>query len=418
MGKRLVRTVGRRLPHLVALVALAVTSGCWLQIGSSGGHTYDNPVETTITAATVSGLHPVWSVDVSGNASEPIVSKGRVFFTWTNSVATGVQSLNLADGSTRWDRTMIGGVAGQGAIVVGTPVAFVGNSLVGGHLGFAPVTRVGPVCILGTDFLDPDTGAGGGGGSATGEFPSPVASGNGALARSLIQLGTGCSLPTSFTLEVSVAPPGGAATQWRATINDSFFGGALLPAVAGNEVILAHGVTLDGFAAAGCGAATCSPIWSKTFPDGLSTPMVGATGPVYVRTGASLVALDRTNGSELWRTTLATAGSDMALARGTVYVTTGLNTGPPALAAFDAATGHALWAAALPGTSVRGLAVGGDVVYTSTDTGVQAFAADGCGTATCPPLTTVALPAAGRLSVAQGHVLTASGTTVSALALS
>jgi outer membrane protein assembly factor BamB len=422
MGMRFVRTVGRRLPLVAALLAMVVSSGCWLQLGSSGGHTYDNPVETTLTPATVTGLHQVWSVTASGSASEPLVSQGRVFFSWTNAVATGVESLNLADGSTRWDKSLLGGVAGPNAVVLGTPVAFAGGQLLGGHLGYVPVTRVGPACILGPDVLDPATGAGGGGGSATGDFPSSAASANGIVARSLLQLGSGCSLPSSFTLDVSVSPPAGPAGQWRATIDDSFVGGTLLPAVTGNLVVLSHGVTVDGFAAAGCGAATCPPIWSTTFPDPVSPPMAGATGPVYVRTDASLLALDRTTGTELWRAPLATAGYDMALADGTVYVATVSPTDPPVLVALDAAgcgaaTCTPRWTAALPGTGVSSLAVGGDVVYTSTDVGVQAFASAGCGATTCPPLTTVALPGPGQLAVAQGHVVLASGPTVTALGL-
>jgi outer membrane protein assembly factor BamB len=421
MGRRLVRTVGRRLPHLVAVVAMAVTSGCWLQIGAGGGHTRANPTETTLTAATVAGLHQVWSVDVGGTASEAIVSQGRVFTTWTNTNATGVQAVALADGARLWSHTLLGGVAGPGAIVLGTPVTLVGDQLWGGHLGAVDIAPgPGDHCAFGADILDPATGAGGG----SGDFPSGAASANGIVARTLLHFTPPCpNGGSNFVLDVQVSPPGGPATQWRSA-GFGITSGDLVPTVTGDRVLLTHGTTLDAYAATGCGAATCAPVWTFTSPTtAVSNAMAGPTGPIYVTAESSLLALDRATGAELWRAPLgADFSGGLALAGGTVYAVAGAIGGSPSLLAFAAGgcgapTCAPQWTAALPGTGLRAPAVGGDVVYTSTTTGVHAFAAGGCGAATCPALTSVPLTSGGTLSVAQGHVVVASGSRLTALGL-
>jgi outer membrane protein assembly factor BamB len=413
-----VRRPRLRLTAIAAVAALGVTSGCWLQIGASGGHSRDNPVERTLTSETVGGLHEQWSADVTGGASEPIVRQGRVFVTWTTANSTGVQAFRLADGTTAWNRSLLGGVGGSGSIVLGAPVTFVGDQLWGAHLGFAPIAPgpggPGPACVSGTDVLDPATGAGGGGG----DFSSAVASAGGTRARTLFRLGSDCS--ATFALEV--VGPGG---QWTSAPFGISSGG-FLPTLAGDQVFLSRGTVLEAFVASGCGAATCTPAWSRTFASGVSNAMAGTTGPVYVTADGALVALDRTTGAELWRMAIGPAGEvfsgGLALAEGTVYVVAGPIDGTPTLRAIDAAGCGAAscspdWTATLPGTGLQAPTVGADVVYTSTSTGVHAFAAAGCGASSCAPLTSVALTASGTLSVAEGHVLVASGNRLTALGL-
>jgi outer membrane protein assembly factor BamB len=406
------------LAALAAVMALAMTSGCWLQIGAGGGHSRYNPIERTLTAATVDGLRQQWSVDVAGGASEPIVRQGRVFVTWTTANSTGVQAFRLTDGSTIWNRSLLGGVGGSGSIVLGSPVAFVGDQLWGSHLGFAPFAPgpggPGPVCVQGTDVLDPATGAGGGGGDSS----SAVVSAGGTRARTLLRLGAGCS--ATFLLEV-VGPNG----QWTSAP----FGvssGSFMPTLAGDQVFLSRSTVLEAYAVTGCGAATCAPAWTRTFASGVSDAMAGTTGPVYVTADGALVALDRTTGAELWRMPVGAPGEvfsgGTALAEDTVYVVAGPVDGAPSLRVIDAAGCGATscapdWTATLPGTGLRAPSVGGDVVYTSTSTGVHAFAAAGCGTTTCPALTSVALPTSGTLSIGEGHVLVASGSRLTALGL-
>jgi hypothetical protein len=398
---------------------MTATSGCWLQVGASGGHTRHNTVESTLDAATVSGLHQVWSADLNGQVSEPIVWKGRVFVTVTGANGVGVSALDLAGGDTLWSRSLLGGVGGEGSIVLGTPVTVVDGQLWTGHLGYAPFAPGGgPACVSGADVLDPETGAGGG----AGDYPSAAGEAGGIVARTRLRLGSGCA-NSSLYLDVRVSPPGEPATQWTADLGP-VASGSLVPTVAGGQVFVVVGSNLRAYAAGGCGGPTCAPIWSATFPTSASATMAGETGPVFVIAESALIALDRTAGGELWRVPfdVGSGAGGMALADGVAYVTVTPSGGAPSLVALDAggcgaATCTPLWTAALPGTWATAPAVAGGVVYVSTTGGVEVFAAGGCGAATCPSLVSVPSPVAGTLSVAQGHVLVSSTGRVAALGL-
>lgn len=409
----------RLLLQLAAVMALTVTSGCWLQVGATGGHTRHNAVESALDATNVAGLREVWSADLTGQVSEPIVWKGRVFVTQTTTTGVAVHALDLDDGGTLWSRSLLGGVGGEGTFVVGTPVTVVDDLLWTGHLGYVPFAPGGgPACVSGADVLDPETGAGDGG---AGDYPSAAASAGDIVARTLLRLGSGCASP-SLQLDVRVAPTGGPVTRWTADLG-AVSSGSLAPTAAGDQVFVAVGADLLAYAAAGCGAATCAPTWSKTFPTSSPGAMAGTTGPVFVIADSALIALDRAAGTELWRAPFAdSVVGGTALADGVVYVTVTPSGGAPSLVALDAAgcgaaTCIALWTAALSGTGATAPAVAGDVVYVSTTTGVEAVAAGGCGAATCPSLVSVPLPGAGTLSVAQRHVVVASTGRLTALAL-
>jgi outer membrane protein assembly factor BamB len=405
--------VGRRLPRLAVALALAACSGCWLQIGADGGHTRSNPTETSMTTANVAGLHQVWSVNVHGGASEPLIFSGRAFVSWTTRTATGIEAVSLADGATAWDNQLQFVPAVDGSFVAGTPASLVNGQVRGGDLAFVPVVRGGgPDCVGEAASFDPQTGAGG---HAEPEFPTATVTTRDVVARSVIDL----SPAPACTLNGAILEVTAGTTRWSARY-PGFPSSDLTPTVGGDQVFVSHSGTLDAFATAGCGADTCSPIWSKTFAGGLlSTAVAGPTGPVLVAAEGDLVALDRTDGTELWRA--PGAGGRIALANGTVYVETSTG-GSASLQTFAAAgcgspTCGPVWTATLPGTAVTAPAVGGDVVYTSTDTGVQAFAAAGCGSATCTPLVNVPQPSFGTITVGLGHVLRASGTTLTALAV-
>jgi outer membrane protein assembly factor BamB len=415
MGMGLVRTGGRRLPIVTTVLALLVSSGCWLQIGAGGGHTRYNPVETALTTETVGDLHEVWSVAVAGGATEAMVSKGRVFVSWSGSNSAGVRAFALADGAPLWNRALVSVPSVPGSVAGTAPVTFVGDQLWTGHLGFVPMSPRpgGPACVSGTDILDPATGAGGG----SGDMTSAVASADGLIARTILRLGPTCS-PT-IMLEVR-----GSVPTWTSA-PFGISSGNFAPTLAGGQVLVTHGTVLDAYAAAGCGAAVCSPTWSVPFPDGASDAVAGSTGPVFLTSAGNLLALDRATGAELWTMPLGPPGEissgGVALAEGTVYVVAGPADGSPSLRAVDAAgcgaaTCSPEWTATLPGTGPRAPVVGADVVYTSTSAGVHAFDTAGCGAATCSPLTSVAAPG-GVLSVAQGHVLVAAHTRLVALGL-
>jgi outer membrane protein assembly factor BamB len=396
---------------VILVAGAALLSGCWSQIGADGGHTRNNAVETTLTPATVSGLHEVWSATVPGSVSEPLIWRGRAYVTATTANGTGVRAVSLVDGSTAWETSLLGGVGGEGSLVAGTAVTLVGDQLRSGHLGFAPITRVGPVCVTGTDVLDPATGAESGGPPV---FPSPTASDGATVAYTALDISPSpdCAL-RGVDLHVT-----SGATSWSASYPD-FPSGAFLPTLAGGQVFLSHTSSLDAYAAAGCGAATCSPTWTRDLGAAPATPVAGRTGPVFVSVGGDLLALDRTTGAEMWRA--PGAGGSIALAHGTVYAATASGATPTLKAFVAAGCGSAscapTWTATLPGTAATSVAVGGDVVYTSTTNGVQAFATSGCGAPTCSALVDVAQPASATITVGQGRVLLASSGRLAALAL-
>ncbi|HEY7072595.1 MAG TPA: PQQ-binding-like beta-propeller repeat protein, partial [Acidimicrobiales bacterium] len=173
--------------------------------------------------------------------------------------------------------------------------------------------------------------------------------------------------------------------------------------------------TVRSFAAAGCGAAQCQPVWtadvgvplSGLVADGNRLYTVGGTDP-----DRELLALDIATGAVVWRTPLAFFFQGMAAFDGIVYVATGSDSVPPTLSAYDGAgcvaTCSPLWTAPIPGGRVTAnLAGAGGVVYVASDAGVvSAYDAAGCGAATCAPVKEVLLDgdSTGTLIVASGHL--------------
>jgi outer membrane protein assembly factor BamB len=155
------------------------------------------------------------------------------------------------------------------------------------------------------------------------------------------------------------------------------------PAVAGGTV---YAASQDGhlyaFRAAGCGAATCSPLWStdlhKTV---MSTPAV-ASGSVYVATMDGMVhAINASSGVEAW--SVPTGATDVRSSPMVVGATVLVGT-PSGLEALDAGSGNLLWTGATGGTAAWASATGADGVVYAYDGGtLYAFHADGCGMRSC-----------------------------------
>jgi hypothetical protein len=140
-------------------------------------------------------------------------------------------------------------------------------------------------------------------------------------------------------------------------------GGA--PAVAGGRLFLGSGV----FAAAGCGAPACEPVWTAQTRGFPSLP---------------------------------------AIAGSTLYLPAGDEVGAFPAAGCGAASCPPRWTAPLPQAGPVSVANG--VVYgLSNATEIRAFRAAGCGASTCPALATVPLDAEalGSVSISQGRLLVA-----------
>jgi outer membrane protein assembly factor BamB len=418
-----IQAIGAR----VALVASLLMSGCWLQVGLDAGHTRFNWTENGLTRDNVDTLVIDWEAGVPGlYLSEPIVSGGRVFLTYTTAEEARVRAFDLATGATLWDQLLVqapfSGPRPPGPIG-GAPVAFVGDELWTGHF----FVELGGArrCAYVSDILDPATGARLGGSEG---FPSAAVSWGPIVARNVTNAGsTGCTGPESHVLEVSRRQPDGSVTSWRsATAVD--VARTEGPTLAGDEVVIALGApttgfsdTVHGFAVDGCGTPTCMPVWTVTLdaPVSFVMPVAGAAGPIFVLSGQNLVALDRGSGAELWRAPLGGLGAELALANGTVYATTAR--GHSQLLAFDAEGCDApscdpLWTASLGGETGTSPTVGGGVVWVASDS-LRAFDAAGCGADTCAPLASRGFGVSfGQVSLAQGRVFVTSVRGLAALA--
>jgi outer membrane protein assembly factor BamB len=180
----------------------------------------------------------------------------------------------------------------------------------------------------------------------------------------------------------SVAGCGAATCQplWTGTMGDGLIGS---PAVAGGVV---YGAAVDGrlyaFRATGCGAATCSPLWiTDLHKMSMTTPAVG-DGMVFVTTFDGIVhAIDASTGGEAWSTSTGTTAlrSSPAVVAATVLVGT-----PLGIEAHDARSGGLLWTGDTGGTATSVSATGADGVVYAYDGGTLfAFRAGGCGAARC-----------------------------------
>jgi outer membrane protein assembly factor BamB len=430
MNGGLTRAAGGRaassLRAATMAAALALVSGCWLQVGADAGHTRFNVVETGLTRADVETLQVDWSVTPGGVPSEPMVRGDRVYVTRTygenwpsDRLDASVLAFDAGTGSQVWERRLVE-VSGPGSVPNGTPVTFVGDELWTSHYGFS-VGPSGPTCSAADHVLDPATGVMT---TEDGAFSSAVASAAPVVARVVTELQATCE-PSALPgrLEVDSRRPDGSGALWTAPLSGYLGSYSPAPTLAGDRVYVADaegavGTTLRAYATAGCGAATCAPLWSRTYTrTAISTPVARDTGPVIVLAPRSVQALDQDTGEVLWQAQLTNQQTGLALAGDTVFVTTAAPlSGPGHLQAFEAGgcgapTCSPLWSAPL-GNGGSEPVVAGGVVYTVSSQGVLAFDAAGCGTATCSPLVTVPLPhtAHAELAVAQGRLFVATGT--------
>jgi glucose dehydrogenase len=105
MAGRTIQVVGGR----IAVVAMLLLSGCWLQVGADAGHTRYNSIESGLNRENVATLHVAWQRFLEGHSpnalSEPIVSGDRVFVTYVDTLQeAGVMAFDTATGATAWEQ--------------------------------------------------------------------------------------------------------------------------------------------------------------------------------------------------------------------------------------------------------------------------------------------------------------------------
>lgn len=423
----------RRLVALGAAIT-AFGSGCfWSQPGHGPGHTRHNPTETALTIDNVATLTPVWSTalpeaDQSGSATEPIIADGRAYVgRQAYGPAGGVWAvaLDAGDGAIEWQRQLY---AGNASLVWPSPNARSGDTLSVGYAGL-----VDGACGADHGDLDPDDGTGTLAGD--GRQVSPAVTSGALVARTSIHLqgpSAGCTYPAP-TVEVAETATG--AVRWSATLAPGSGGDlpTFMPAVGSGRVVVADSAGLHSFALAGCGAATCEPLWSVGFDAGITwttPPVVTGSGQALVTTDTgTLVALDVVTGAELWRADLAWRRGPLsplpglAAAGGLVYVSSPSTDQPGTgtVRAFAAGGCGSQTCAPLWSTSVGGTpsapAVAGGVVYVAAGDQLHGYDAAGCGAAECSPVATAEVPPYAQwVTVAGGRAYVASRAHVTALA--
>jgi hypothetical protein len=290
--------------------------------------------------------------------------------------------------------------------------------------GFYTASTVGgtSTCRTGNRFLDPATGdpvvAG------TGGFPLGRAVAGGLVATTAYACGA-----SNGELQVT-GSYGGEAVQWRAPLDGGLF--TQPPIAAGDRVVTSDRGGLHGFAAGGCGGPTdCPPLWTNQAP--YNEPAATPTGPIWAWLGSSAVGLDRNTGERVATLVLGdgtdpnTSAEGLAVDGSQVYVSSRSGaTGHVALDAFRASCRSGCtsrWRGEATGVSISRPVIGGGVAYVlvaddydGTNARVLAFAARGCGAATCDPLAAVPVPNRGELSLSDGRLFLSGGDTVTAMA--
>jgi hypothetical protein len=218
---------------------------------------------------------------------------------------------------------------------------------------------------------------------------------------------SGCS-ETGNRAQLAVRDLSGTTGSWTYSFPDGDHPSPTPPSIGNGKIYVASGNQVYAFDAAGCGAATCAPLWTTSLDldggrvdAGGSRPVIGPDGTVYVGAliggNQTLVrVLDGQTGAHLWRTDVhpgpGPGWQNLALAHGQLYVSDHRHEGPNALEVFAAeGCGQPVcapeWSASIDGPPVAGLTVGGDVLYVGlwglTGSRMVAFDARGCGSATC-----------------------------------
>ena len=370
----------------------AVLIGCWPADGAGPDRTGHNPLEATITVDTVATLAETWSMPLDGYPiAGPVVSaRGVHVASWSS-----LYALRSATGAVRWR-------VGPGEPDAGFEDFAGGLTVRDDRLLIAAGARWAGHRGRWHD-------------AATGQVvPGAVTSGRADSLRGAIVAGLDVEFITAgefVSLHVSHLDVPDAGWSGLLLLD----GGVPAPPTVGPSAVLHAGPGIssdpdDMFWVNAVhayplrdGQATCGPPgapyfacadWTTPLDGTRATSVVvrpgGAVG--YVGTDAGTIhAFDTATGARLWTGAAGAAITDApALAEGTLYVPT--SAGDLVAFAADgcgAASCPALWRAATGVAITTQPAVGGGVVFAGGGDGsVMAFVAAGCGAPTCGALWT------------------------------
>jgi outer membrane protein assembly factor BamB len=395
--------VNRFVRWVVALGLVVTLSGCWWEqpLYSAGGTSY-NPYETSITSSTVGQLSLVWHAGFAGEGS-PMARRGdRVLASFGNAM----HGFDTETGAEVWQ------VAGAG--------------------GF-PQVRDG--VFYTPNFPDP-RGCGGGASLQAWDVETgarvptrDIHAWDGACDGPNFIVGLGSrygllsgwryidpQLHTVYTLRVYDFQTG-TSTLVPSTSRASTFDSGPLDE-AGQRYYVTGPGSSPSVERITAYSLTGQELWAhdESFSEFLFHSVVDAgrlyVGNRYIFSDDGFDVLDTATGNQLWHGNVTGEMVQPAVRNGVLYTATSMTPGP--LLAFQdcgSADCDPIWSGTTDGR-VGDVIAAGDVVYATvrdaTDHwSVQAFPADGCGAATCSPLTTIAVDAnfpkvivsAGRLFV-------------------
>ncbi|MFI5898194.1 PQQ-binding-like beta-propeller repeat protein [Actinoplanes sp. NPDC051513] len=183
---------------------------------------------------------------------------------------------------------------------------------------------------------------------------------------------------------------------------DPTFGGISQssPAVAGNVAYVGtdSGLLL-ALPATGCGSDSCAPLWTAKLTNGAHTTPAVAGGLVFISSAGSVdnglgtlaafraAGCGRATCTPVWTAPVPNTGSSPTVSGGILYIVSG----DGRLLAFTAAgcgrsTCAPLWTGNLKSSSNGAPAVANGLVYATSQERLVAFRAGGCGLRTCPPV--------------------------------
>jgi outer membrane protein assembly factor BamB len=362
--------VSRRVV-IVTFSVLLLVSGCdWSQPRFGPARTGHNPFTTAVGTGNVAQLGEIWTRSLNGPGTDPVVADGTVFVAVSgrNGGAGHVYAKDVTTGATRW-KLRFAGLGCRPGICVSAGVSLtVSNGKV--FVGVA-LTQQGELSAY-----DAQTGA---------------------LLHSYSGASTGRPVVAAGRLFANYYDGGFGIAAWDLS-NDSFLfrtegGAAAFPALAvdSGRVFEQRAGELRVFDATGttnCSGSpkVCTPLWTATAS---GSPAVDA-GTVYVGADAfDASGCGAPTCSPIWSAVVggpagSVAHASPAVAEGVLY----LGSSDENLYAFDASgcgapTCAPLWTAGTGGV-VRSPTVANGVVYVGSDNGkLRAFDASGCAIPKC-----------------------------------
>lgn len=376
-----------------AACALALTvgfGGCWAQPGFDARRTAYNPLNGSTTAANAADLGEAWRISRPGQLRAPLVIGNHTIFTYANVV----EAVNTDTGVVQWSSTIQTTFPPTPAVTfsIGEPVLLPDGDV---HVRWSALPYFGEVAV------DLETG---------GQTTVPTQSFGGSPAVDGFR---------TARISSSLEPPNIVVWVEYGDFEGLVYSGSLSlaptvhgPMILGDRVYATRDNQIVGF-----DFGSCTPVPPPGPADFCQPAAIGAASEMVsmpVAIGDHEIALNLENNARVFDAqTLqfkyvapggSVAGVPVAAGRGHVYAPGGDNLKVwPSPCVFPCLSPSFF---SVGGTIATQPAIGNDVVYVGTTTGILlAFAADGCGTGTCAPLWNVDASPGWDSGIAAGPVV-------------